>query len=70
MALPLLLMFIQLWESPNIRTQCQKCRTFVTLKTPEHLASRTEFCETLGHDPIKLMYPERVVSLSMLWLCF
>lgn len=38
-------------------------------KNSGHLAARTEFVETLGHNPLNLMWRERVGSLGKLWLC-
>jgi hypothetical protein len=59
------LCFLRLWGSQNIRTQRQTCRTSVTLKKPGHLASRTEFGGTLGHNPLKLGTPGRLGSLGV-----
>lgn len=64
----------------DVFSDCGKVKTFscsvrngVPLhlsKTPGHLAARTEFGETLGHNPLNLTWPERVGALSKLWLCF
>jgi hypothetical protein len=62
--------FFRLWESRNTRIQCQKVLLLLLSKNPGHFAARTEFGETLGHNPLNLMWPERVASLSKLWLCF
>ena len=36
--------FLTQWESPNIRTLCQKRRIFMTWKNLGHVVSRTEIC--------------------------
>jgi hypothetical protein len=35
----------------KFRTHCHQCLTFITWKTPGHLASRTKFCGRLGQRP-------------------
>ena len=41
------------WESHDVHTHCQKCRFFMTWKTPGHLASRNGFCWTPGQSSLK-----------------